>query len=469
MKMFAERFKLKATLSGLVAALLLAGTLSFSSLNGDSSASAVSASQNTPSWAAPATLYEVNVRQFSDAGNFDGVTAQLGRLKTLGVGILWLMPIYPIGVPERKGTLGSPYSVADYLGINPEFGNADSLHRLINTAHGYGMHVILDWVGNHTAWDNPWTSHKDWYQLDNNNNFQPPLGTDWTDVIQLNYANQDMRSAMIEAMKFWVTNFKVDGFREDAAGMVPVDFWEQAKTALNQTGRSLFMLAEDSANLELLNKAFSANYNWPGLSLLKNVASGTADKYDVASEMIDETYKYPNGSFALNMLTNHDENSWVGTVQHFFGNKERALAALTFAWPGMPLIYNGQETGLDRPLAFFEGDPITFNYASPLQTFYKKLVSLKANNKALWAGTAGAKLDTMSSGNEKVLAFNRIKGASKVFVVINLGSSKQTVKLHLGSKPQKLYNFATGKLETIGTSKSVSLAGWGFNIFSSAR
>ena len=456
-----------------VAALLIAGQVSLANSTPSSIAMAATPAQNTPNWAGPATLYEVNVRQFSPEGTFDGVTAQLSRLHSLGVGILWLMPIYPIGVPNRKGTgpnpLGSPYSVANYLGINSEFGDSNSLHRLINSAHSLGMHVILDWVANHTAWDNPWTTHKDWYLLDGNNNFQPPLGTDWTDVIQLNYANQDMRAAMIASMKYWVTNYNVDGFRADAAGMVPVDFWEQAKTQLATTGRSLFFLAEDSDNLELLNKAFSANYNWPGLTLLKSVAAGTADKYDVASEMFDDTVKYPSGSFALNMLTNHDENSWNGTVQHFFGNKEKALAALTFTWPGMPLLYNGQETGLNRQLAFFEHDPINFNYQSPLQGFYKKLVSLKAHNRALWAGTAGGSLATMASGSNQVMAFARLKGASKVFIVMNFGSAKQTVRLHFGNKPQKLYGFASGKLETVAANKSVTLGGWSFNIFSSAR
>jgi glycosidase len=452
------------------AALLVASQVTVPLANQSASpASAADAPQNTPSWAGPATLYEVNVRQFSSTHNFEGVTAALPRLKTLGVGILWLMPIHPIGVPNRKGTLGSPYSVADYLGINPEFGNAAQLRRLINSAHNLGMHVILDWVGNHTAWDNPWTVHKSWYSLDSNNNFQPPVGTDWTDVIQLNYGNQDMRAAMINAMKFWVTNFNVDGFREDAAGMVPLDFWEQAKTALLGTGRSIFMLAEDSARLDFLNQAFSANYNWPGLTLIKNVASGVGSKSDVLSAMNDDNANYPTGSFALNMLTNHDENSWNGTVQHFYGNKEQALAALTFAWPGMPLLYNGQETGLDRQLQFFESDPITFNYSSPLQAFYAKLVSLKAHNKALWAGTAGGSLTTVPSGSPQVLAFARTKGSSKVFIVINLGSSKQKVSLHLGNKSQKLYSFATGKLETVAANKSVALNGWAFNVFSSAR
>ena len=433
-------------------------------------ASAASPAQNTPSWAGPATVYEVNVRQFSSTHNFAGVTAQLNRLKTLGVDILWLMPIYPIGTTERKGTLGSPYSVSDYLAVNPEFGDANSLHALINTAHSLGMHVILDWVANHTSWDNPWAAnHKDWYLLDGNNNFQPPLGTDWTDVIQLNYSNQAMRTAMIDAMKFWVTNFNVDGFRADAAGMVPVDFWEQAKAGLETTGHHLFMLAEDSANEQLLYRAFSANYNWPALTTLKNVAAGSAGKSDVLSEMINDTLSYPTGSFAMNMLTNHDENSWNGTVQHFFGSKERALAALTFTWPGMPLLYNGQETGLDKQLQFFESDPIVWNYKSPLQTFYKNLVAIKKKNPALWAGAAGGKLVTMPNGNAKVISFARVKGASKVFVAINLGAAKQTISLKFGSKPQKLYNFATGKTEVVGANKSITLGNWGFAIYSTAH
>ncbi|MEO0024975.1 MAG: hypothetical protein RL196_1416 [Actinomycetota bacterium] len=422
--------------------------------------------QNTPSWAASSTIYEVNVRQFSPSGNFDGVTAQLARLKTLGVGILWLMPIYPIGVPERKGTLGSPYSVADYLGINSEYGNSTDLHELIDGAHNLGMHVILDWVPNHTAWDNPWTTHKDWYLLDGSGNFQPPLGTDWSDVIQLNYANAEMRQAMIDAMKYWVTTFSVDGFREDAAGMVPTDFWEQAKTGLAETGRPLFMLAEANGHPDFLYRAFSADYNWPAMHLLEEVPSRTVGKADLFSQMYDESYSYPRGSFAMNMLTNHDENSWNNTLPNIYGKHEKALAALTFTWPGVPLIYNGQETGSNQKLQFFESDPIAWNSQSPLQTFYRHLVSLKKNNSALFAGTAGGNLTTIATGNPDVMAFSRIKGSSRVITVINLGKSKQTVSLRISNKKRLLFNFNTRKQAWLSPVSKVTLSGYSFNIFS---
>jgi glycosidase len=462
----------RARLVAIATALALSLTLTFVTAQKDSSNSAqASASdpQDTPSWAGPATIYEVNVRQFSDSHDFKGVTSQLNRLKSLGVGILWLMPIHPIGLPERKGTLGSPYSVADYKAVNPEYGTDADLRELIAGAHERGMHVIMDWVPNHTAWDNPWTAHKDWYLLDGSGNFQPPLGTDWSDVIQLNYDNADMRLAMIDAMKYWVTNFSIDGFRQDAAGMEPVDFWEQAKASLVTTGRPLFWLAENGDRTEFLDTAFSANYNWPGLELLKNVAAKKAGKAEILSQIIDETYTHPDFSFGMNMITNHDENSWGGTVQSFYGSKEKALATLMFTWPGMPLLYNGQETGLDKQLAFFESDPIDWNYRSPLQTFYKKLVSLKKNNPALWAGATGGNFTAVETKSSSMLAFKRAKGKSVVYTVINLGSAKKTVTLKFGSKTQTLYNLSTGKKETIKPTSKVTLSGWTANVYSTAR
>ena len=278
-----------------------------------------------------------------------------------------------------------------------------------------------------------------------------------------------MRLAMIDAMKYWVTNFEIDGFRQDSAGMQPVDFWEQAKAELKTTGRSLFWLAENSDNTDFLYTAFSANYNWPGLGLLKNVAAGKAGKDDILSQMVGDTLNYPKGSFAMNMITNHDENSWNGTVQSFYGNKEKALATLAFTWPGMPLIYNGQETGLNKQLEFFENDSINWNYSSPLQTFYKNLVSLKKNNPAIWAGSAGGTLQALSTKSLDVLAFKRVKGKSVVYTVINLGSTKKSVTIKFGSKTQTLFNLGTRKKESIKPTSKVTLNGWTATVYSTAR
>jgi glycosidase len=264
-------------------------------------------------------VYEVNVRQYSSNSKLASVTSDIPRLKSLGVDVLWLMPIYPIGVTNRLGSLGSPYSIKDYKKVNPEFGTAADLKALVKAAHKAGMHVILDWVANHTAWDNAWvTNHPDWY-TQVNGQIISPAGTGWNDVADLNYDNQDMRAAMISSMKYWVTNFDVDGFRCDAAGMVPQDFWEQATTELAKS-KKLFMLAEDGSSSGLLQNAFNANYSWSLLGNLKTLASGYGSQTQIENLMDQESYSYPTGTFPLNFITNHDENSWNGTAKEFYGS-----------------------------------------------------------------------------------------------------------------------------------------------------
>ena len=239
--------------------IIIAAMFSFAAL-GLQPAIAYNSNSVLPSWANSATIYEVNVRQYTEAGTFKAFEANLPRLQKLGVKILWLMPIHPISELNRKGALGSPYSVADYKGINPEFGNAADFKSLVTKAHALGFKVILDWVANHSGWDNPWTANKSWYHTDSNGNIVPP-NNDWTDVAWLNYNNQDMRKAMIDAMSYWVKTFDVDGFRADVAAGVPTDFWKQANTQL-QAIKPLFMLAEDQSVQSLLDDAFISNYNW---------------------------------------------------------------------------------------------------------------------------------------------------------------------------------------------------------------
>ena len=248
-----------------------------------------------PTWANSATIYEVNVRQYTEAGTFKAFEANLPRLQKLGVKILWLMPIHPISKLNRKGSLGSPYSIADYKGVNPEFGNETDFKSLVTKAHALGFKVILDWVANHSGWDNPWTVNKSWYHTDSSGNIVPP-NNDWTDVAWLNYKNQDMRRAMIDAMSYWVKTFDVDGFRADVAGGVPTDFWKQANTQL-QAIRPLFMLAEDQSTTSLLDDAFITNYNWELKDLLNAIAAGYKDRtnFDALACCILEVENGGNG------------------------------------------------------------------------------------------------------------------------------------------------------------------------------
>jgi glycosidase len=351
--------------------------------------------------------------------------------------------------------------------VNPEFGTAADLKAFVKAAHKAGMHVILDWVANHTAWDNSWvTSHPDWY-TQVNGQIISPAGTGWNDVADLNYDNQDMRAAMISSMKYWVTNFDVDGFRCDAAGMVPQDFWEDATTELAKS-KKLFMLAEDGSSSGLLENAFNANYSWSLLGNLKTLASGYGSQTQIENLMDQESYTYPTGTFPLNFITNHDENSWNGTAKEFYGTAEDAMAVLSYTLPGMPLIYNGQEIGLDKRLAFFEKDPISWKaYGAKGKAktlFYTQLNSIKANNPALWAGTAGGSITFLQSDNPSVMAFVRAKGTNKVLTVINLTSEKQEVTLTTTSS--KLYKLGAKKATSIGRSLNLSLSASGYSLYS---
>ena len=299
-------------------------------------------------------IYEVNVRDYSTEGKLTSVTADIPRLKKLGIDILWLMPIYPIGETSRKGTMGSPYSVKDYKAVNPDLGTDTDLHSLINTAHAAGMHVVLDWVANHSAFDNPWAlNHKDWYNQDAQGNPTWPAGTDWTDVADLNYNNQDMRAAMLDAMKYWVTTFGIDGYRCDAAWGVDTAFWESASTALREI-KPVWMVAETQDQADLLSNAFQADYGWHFKDMLYSFGAGTGQKTDFSMTMNNQASAYPAGTYPLLFITNHDENSWTGSLSMQYGSGAKTLSVLTFTAPGMPLIYDGQEVDSDKRLAFFE-------------------------------------------------------------------------------------------------------------------
>jgi len=430
-------------------------------------ANAYNSNSVLPTWANSATIYEVNVRQYTEAGTFKAFEAHLPRLQKLGVKILWLMPIHPISEVKRNGTLGSPYAVANYKGINPEFGNEADFKSLVNKAHALGFKVILDWVANHSGWDNPWIANKSWYHTDSDGNVVPP-NSDWLDVAWLNYKNQDMRKAMIEAMAYWVKTFDVDGFRADVAAGVPTDFWKQANTQL-QAIKPLFMLAEDQSVQSLLDDAFIANYNWELKDLVKAIADGGKDRTDLEAMATNQSFTYPTRSFPMNFITNHDENSWSGTEFDRLGASVSAMAALTFTYPGMPLIYSGQEVGNTKRLAFFEKDFIPgLTVANSTTAFYTKLVSLKTKNAALWNNST-AKLVSTPGDNNSVIAYSRTSGINKVLTVINATNTVQKVTLNLTKLNAPYYLFSTGKSTTLKTTLTLTLKPWQYEIYSSAK
>lgn len=385
------------------------------------------------SWSRNANIYEVNLRQYTKEGTIKAFATHLPRLKKLGVDILWIMPVQPIGTRERKGTLGSYYAVKDYTAVNPEFGSLADFKAMVAQAHALGMHVILDWVPNHTAWDNTWaTEHKDWYKQNAKGELFPVTftgdnGTEyWTDVIGLDYTKPALWKGMTDAMAFWVRETNIDGFRCDVAGQVPVPFWNAATRELNKI-KPLFMLAE-ADQVDMHEQAFDMTYAWDLAEVFKRIGKGKASARELAAFLTKPPKAYPRSAYRMLFTNNHDFNSWNGTDRELYGPAYKALAVLTATLPGMPLIYGGQEAGLDKRLEFFEKDPIAWK-DYPLTDFYAGLLKLKHDNPALANGQYGAPLDLLTSGSDKVFAFKRQLGANTVQVVVNLSDQQQAYGL----------------------------------------
>ena len=303
-----------------------------------------------------AVIYEANIRQYSPEGTFNAFAKDIPQLKKLGIRILWVMPIFPIGIEKRKEGLGSYYSVKDYKGINSEFGNLEDFKNLVKKAHENGMYVILDWVANHSAWDHPWVKeHPEYYVTDKEGEMVSPF--DWTDVVKLNYTNPEMRKAMIVDMDYWLKNTNTDGFRCDVAMEVPADFWNDATAQLNKT-KPIFMLME-AEQPNLMEKAFDMGYGWEFYHLMNDVYSGKKTVKDIDNYMVEHSKKYEKDDITMNFISNHDENSWNGTEYERLSDAVPTFTALTYLTTGMPLIYNGQEYDFNKRLKFFVKDEIT--------------------------------------------------------------------------------------------------------------
>ena len=391
-------------------------------------------------WSRQAVIYQINVRQFSPEGTLRAVQSDLQRLKRLGVDILWLMPLQPIGKLNRKGTLGSYYSISDYTAVNPEFGTLADAKALVAAAHQLGFKVILDWVANHTAWDHPWaTAHKDWYKLNVKGevyavtfNEGQPSEEHWDDVIALNYKSEGLRRAMIDAMKFWVRETGLDGFRCDVASLVPTDFWVRARKALDAV-KPMFMLAESDAVDLHTSGAFDMTYSWDlADQVFKKIGKGEAGapllREWLARQQNPATNGYPASAYRMRFTSNHDFNSWHGTDAELYGDAYPALAVLTFTLPGMPLIYNGQESRLTKKLEFFEKDAIAWK-TYELSDFYAGLTALKHQHPALAAGQYGASVKLLDSP-PAIVAFERRLDQDLVRVAVNLSSTEQAWQGH---------------------------------------
>ena len=413
-----------------------------------------------PKWTYDSVIYEVNIRQFTPEGTFKGVEAQLPRIKDLGVDVLWLMPMYEIGTEGRKGTLGSYYAISDYKKVNPEFGTMQDFEDLLKAAHKLGFKVILDWVANQTAPDNVWMSEKpaDFYERDSLGN--AIYEYDWTDTRSLNYENEEVWWAQDDAMRFWLAK-GVDGFRCDAAGEVPAKFWKGILPKMNKDFPNIYLLAEAERD-ELADPAetFDANYAWELHHLLNGLAQGKKTVADLKDYVARDLARFGEQAFRLTFTSNHDENSWAGTEFEREGIYANACAVLCFTLPGsQPLIYTGQEIGLDRRLAFFEKDPITDWSANEYTTFWKSLVDLKHGNKALRAGEKGGKIDWWEVP-EGIVAFSRELKGNRVIVIANFGKEDYTPVFNL---PGRFTNHFTG--EKVKSPLQLSLAPGDYVVF----
>lgn len=424
---------------------------------------------SNPDWVKNATIYELNVRQFSKEGNFKAIEKQLPRLKKMGIDIIWLMPVQPIGVINRKGSLGSYYSVKDYLGINAEFGTEQDFRNLVKAIHQQGMFVIIDWVANHTSWDNELAAkHPDWYTKSKKGTFQSTPWRDYDDIIDLDYSKPELRKYMTDALKFWVKEYDIDGYRCDVASFVPIDFWENARKELDKI-KPVFMLAE-AEDKELHRKAFDATYNWTLWNILHNIAINDKSVKTLGEAYIAEHISiFPKEGIRLNFIDNHDKNSWEGNQYSNFGNALNASIVFTVMMDGIPLVYNGQEAGLDRSLQFFDKDPIIWK-SHENEALYTKLFSLKHKNQALWNGKFGGEMIRLTNDKmDQLISFSREKNGDKVLTFINLSKENIQVTIDTSLDTGTFKNLFTEKKQKVPNNMTLSMKPWEYLILHQNR
>lgn len=412
-------------------------------------------------------IYEVNLRQYTAEGTIAAFMTHLPRLKKMGVDILWFMPIHPISVEKRKQGLGSYYSVADYKGLNPEFGTMEDFDKMVKKIHELGMYIIIDWVPNHTGWDHPWIkAHPDWYTQDKDGNIIDPIDPEtgvtwgWTDVADLNYDNLEMRKEMINDMVFWVKERDIDGFRVDVAHSVPNEFHKQSIAELRKI-KPVIMLAESDKPENINTAGFDMDYGWPFHHIMNKIAKGEENAMAIDEYLKEDKAKYQRG-YHLHFTTNHDENTWSGTEFDRMGDAHRIMAVLGFTFDGIPLIYSGQEAGNKKRLRFFEKDTLNWDKIE-YEAFYTSLLKVKKENQALWNGKAGGDLIKISTNNdENIYAFTRKKNGDQVVVILNLSKRPQEAVLE-GEAYLGTYNnvFGNGTM-SLQKDMKVTLNAWDF-------
>lgn len=404
-----------------------------------------------------AVLYEANIRQYSNEGSFNAFAKDLPQLKKMGVKIIWLMPINPISTTKSKGPLGSYYAVSDYTKVNPEFGTLEDFKALVDKAHQLGMYIILDWVPGHTGWDHVWIKeHSDFYLKNRKGEIIDPIdfrtgkSFGWTDVADLNYNNMEMREALRQAMVYWVKETNIDGYRIDQAYAVPQDFYDKTFTALKAL-KPVFLLAETDiyhpGGLGLVSK-FDASYDWPGHHLSKEVAQGLKNTRDYTRHIKQTLRRYGPENIVVHFVSNHDENSWNGTIEESYGKAASIFMAMNYTVPGMPLIYSGQEYDLNKRLHFFEKDSFPKTVGKTMKLL-EQLGALKNNHPALESGAKGGSFRQISTTNpSRVFAFERGKAGDTLVVVANLSKDYAQFTMPFEGNFKRFQDFKTKRLSS---------------------
>ncbi|MGD0580322.1 MAG: alpha-amylase family glycosyl hydrolase [Bryobacteraceae bacterium] len=412
-----------------------------------------------PEWVRDGVVYEINTRTFSKAGNFAGITAKLDDLHKLGVTILWLMPVHPSGTVKRKGTYGSPYSVRDYYAVDPAFGTLDDLKTLIRAAHARGMRVIIDIVPNHTAWDSVMMAHPDFYKKDKQGHIIPPI-PDWDDVAALNYANPALREYMTTMMEYWLKDYDLDGFRCDAAGMVPTDYWEQMRPRMDAAKKDVLMLDEWSSP-ELLVKAFDLDYAWPFHNALTEVLQTGKPASAIRQVWEEQRAKFPRGALHMIFSDNHDEKRAIAR----FGEKGAlAASALVFALQGVPMLYNGMEVGDTTESggpALFENLRVFWPIVERRPEFprtYESLTRLRRQHPALRRGD----LTWLGNSDEsRIVTFARMGAGEEIVFAVNLSNRPFEGSVRLAA-PEGFVELEKGAAAGL---PKIQLGAWGWRYY----
>ncbi len=411
-------------------------------------------------WAKNMVMYEVNLRCFSEAGTFKEFEKHLPRIKAMGVTTLWFMPIQPIGEEKIKGNLGSPWAIKDYESINPRMGTIEEFKSLVQKIHEMDMYVLMEWVGNHASWDNVLTkSHPDWFDQDENGGFVPPR-PDWEDVIEVNYENKELSAYMQNEILRWVKETDIDGFRFDVAGMMPTKFWEDLKPKLDEV-KPLFVFT-DGNEIELTDNALDMIYNYDFIDIMTNVSQGKSGVSDIKKFLDNENEKYAKDAFKLYFTSGHVPNSFHGSVFERLGDAVPTFAVLNATLDGIPLVYGGQEAGLNKRLSFYDKDEITWK-EHEFYGLYQKLFQLRKTNQALWAGESGGKIQMIpTADNDRVMAFYRKKNEDQVICLYNFSDKDQEITVaDLDGNYTELFS---DQKVTVGKSEAMKLGPWGYQV-----